>query len=96
MLLFGVQPLAAVSSDLVAAFVMKPVGGAVHARRGTVHKGRVLWLAGVVVAPLVWRYLRASMKARARVRAATRTPAPETARPGDPAGMRVFAPDPAA
>ncbi|MGZ4664911.1 MAG: sulfite exporter TauE/SafE family protein [Frankiaceae bacterium] len=43
-LLFGVQPLAAVSSDLVAAFVMKPVGGAVHARRGTVHKGLVLWL----------------------------------------------------
>ena len=43
-LLFGVQPLAAVSSDLVAAFIMKPVGGAVHARRGTVHKGLVLWL----------------------------------------------------
>jgi uncharacterized protein len=35
-LLFNVQPLAAVSSDLVAAVIMKPVGGAVHARRGTV------------------------------------------------------------
>jgi hypothetical protein len=43
-LLFGVQPLAAVSSDLVAAFVMKPVGGAVHARRGTVNTSLVLWL----------------------------------------------------
>src|SRR5512135_2966896 len=43
-LLFGVQPLAAVSSDLVAAFIMKPVGGAVHARRGTVHTSLVLWL----------------------------------------------------
>ena len=26
-LVFGVQPLAAVSSDLVASFVMKPIGG---------------------------------------------------------------------
>ena len=36
-LLFGVPPLTAVSSDLVAAAVMKPVGSAVHLRRGTVH-----------------------------------------------------------
>jgi uncharacterized membrane protein YfcA len=43
-LLFNVQPLAAVSSDLVAAMIMKPVGGAVHARRGTVHRKLVLWL----------------------------------------------------
>ena len=35
-ILFKVQPLAAVSSDLVAAVIMKPVGGLVHARRGTV------------------------------------------------------------
>jgi uncharacterized protein len=35
-LVFGVQPLAAVSSDLVAAVVMKPIGGSVHLRRGTV------------------------------------------------------------
>jgi len=41
---FGVQPLAAVSSDLVAAVVMKPVGGGVHLRRGTVHLGLVRWL----------------------------------------------------
>jgi hypothetical protein len=44
-LLFKVQPLAAVSSDLVAAFVMKPIGGAVHMRRGTVNKRLVGWLA---------------------------------------------------
>lgn len=43
-LLFKVQPLAAVSSDLVAAMVMKPVGGGVHARRGTVHWPLVRWL----------------------------------------------------
>lgn len=42
--LFGVQPGAAVSSDLVAALVMKPVGGAVHARHGTVHLSLVRWL----------------------------------------------------
>jgi uncharacterized protein len=35
-LFFGVQPLAAVSSDLVASLVIKPVGAAVHHRRGTV------------------------------------------------------------
>ncbi|MDP9416429.1 MAG: sulfite exporter TauE/SafE family protein [Actinomycetota bacterium] len=43
-LFFGVQPLAAVSSDLVASLVMKPVGSAVHLRRGTVHKQLVTWL----------------------------------------------------
>ena len=36
-LLFGVPPLTAVSSDLVAAAIMKPVGSVVHLRRGTVH-----------------------------------------------------------
>jgi uncharacterized membrane protein YfcA len=36
-LLFGVPPLTAVSSDLVSAAIMKPVGSLVHLRRGTVH-----------------------------------------------------------
>ena len=36
-LLFKVQPLAAVSSDIVASMIMKPVGGGVHWRRGTVN-----------------------------------------------------------
>lgn len=43
-LLFDVEPLAAVSSDLVASFVMKPVGGSVHLRRGTVNLDLVRWL----------------------------------------------------
>jgi uncharacterized membrane protein YfcA len=43
-LLFGVPPLAAVSSDLVASFFMKPVGGLVHLRRGTVNLELVKWL----------------------------------------------------
>src|SRR5262245_66222283 len=41
---FDVPPLAAVSSDLVASAVMKPVGSIVHLRRGTVHLGLVRWL----------------------------------------------------
>lgn len=36
-LFFGVSPLTAVSSDLVASAVMKPVGSFVHLRRGTVN-----------------------------------------------------------
>jgi len=43
-LLFGVEPLAAVSSDLVASLFMKPVGSAVHLKSGTVHRGLVKWL----------------------------------------------------
>ena len=43
-LLFKVQPLVAVSSDIVAAMVMKPVGGGVHWRRGTVNTQLVGWL----------------------------------------------------
>ena len=58
-LLFDVLPLTAVSSDLVASAIMKPVGSAVHLRRGTVHLGLVKWLcigsvpaafAGVIIA----------------------------------------------
>ena len=41
---FNVPPLTAVSSDLVASAVMKPVGSIVHLRRGTVHLGLVKWL----------------------------------------------------
>jgi uncharacterized membrane protein YfcA len=44
-LLFGVDPLTAVSSDLVASMVMKPVGSAVHIRNGSVNWTLVRWLA---------------------------------------------------
>lgn len=51
LLFFDVPPLAAVSSDLVASAVMKPVGGLVHLRRGTVNLRLVGWLcAGSVPA----------------------------------------------
>ena len=36
-LLFGVKPSTAISSDLVAAVVMRPFGAAVHLRKGTVN-----------------------------------------------------------
>ncbi|HEY7634830.1 MAG TPA: sulfite exporter TauE/SafE family protein [Gemmatimonadales bacterium] len=63
-LFFGVPPLAAVSSDLVASAVMKPVGSFVHLRRGTVHLGLVKWLcvgsipgafSGVIIARALGR-----------------------------------------
>ena len=44
LLFFNIPPLTAVSSDLVASAVMKPVGSLVHLRRGTVHLGLVKWL----------------------------------------------------
>ncbi|MHB1088719.1 MAG: sulfite exporter TauE/SafE family protein [Acidimicrobiales bacterium] len=43
-LLFGVTPSAAISSDLIAAFFMKPLGVAIHWRRGTVQGGIVKYL----------------------------------------------------
>jgi uncharacterized membrane protein YfcA len=43
-LFFNIPPLTAVSSDLVASAIMKPVGSVVHLRRGTVHLGLVKWL----------------------------------------------------
>ena len=43
-LLFGVAPTTAVSSDLLASLVMKPVGGGVHLKRGTVNWTMVKWL----------------------------------------------------
>jgi uncharacterized protein len=44
-LFFSVKPTAAISSDLVAALLMRPVGAAVHLRRGTVNVRLAGWLA---------------------------------------------------
>jgi uncharacterized protein len=43
-LLFGVTPSAAISSDLVAAVVMRPIGAGVHLKRGTVNLRLVGWM----------------------------------------------------
>ena len=43
-LLFGVTPSKAISSDLVAAVLMRPLGAGVHMRARTVNFGLVRWL----------------------------------------------------
>lgn len=58
-LLFGVSPAAAVSSDVVAAAIMKPVGAYVHIRARTVHWGLVGWLSagsipGVILGTVIF------------------------------------------
>lgn len=56
--LFGVSPSAAISSDLVANVVMRPVGAAVHLRRGKVQLPVVGWLAaGSVPGAFLGSYL---------------------------------------
>jgi uncharacterized membrane protein YfcA len=71
-LVFKVQPLAAISSDLVAAVIMKPVGGGVHLRRGSVNFALVRWLTvGSVPAAfagvLVLRHLGDGAVVQARI-----------------------------
>jgi uncharacterized membrane protein YfcA len=44
-LVFGVSPTAAVGSDLVTSLAVKPFGGAIHARAGTVRWDLVRWLS---------------------------------------------------
>src|SRR5256714_1103543 len=57
-LLFGVTPSTAISSDLVAAFVMRPIGAAVHLRAGTVNLRLVRWMViGSVPAAFLGAYL---------------------------------------
>src|SRR3954452_8934647 len=41
---FGIDPVTAVSSDLVVSLIMKPFGAGVHAKAGTVNYGLVRWL----------------------------------------------------
>ena len=43
-LIFGINPATAVSSDVVASAIMKPFGSWVHIRNKTVHWGLVRWL----------------------------------------------------
>ncbi|HET9102152.1 MAG TPA: sulfite exporter TauE/SafE family protein [Solirubrobacteraceae bacterium] len=57
-LLFGVKPSTAISSDLVAAVLMRPFGAAVHMRAGTVNYRLVKWMVlGAVPAAFVGSYL---------------------------------------
>jgi uncharacterized protein len=57
-LLFRVDPRVAVASDLVNSLVMKPIGGSVHMRRGTIHWRLVAFLvAGSVPAAFLGAFL---------------------------------------
>src|SRR5450432_3160717 len=74
-LLFHIEPLAAVSSDIVAAMVMKPIGGAVHWRRGTVNRGLVTWLMlgsipSAFIGVLLLRRLDAGVALQAHIKVA--------------------------
>jgi uncharacterized protein len=57
-LLFGVNPASAISSDLVAAVVMRPFGALVHLRARTVNLDLVRWMViGSVPAAFLGAYL---------------------------------------
>jgi uncharacterized membrane protein YfcA len=57
-LLFGVTPSTAISSDLVAAVLMRPIGAGVHLRAGTVNLRLVRWMViGSVPAAFLGAYL---------------------------------------
>ncbi|MEA2144430.1 MAG: uncharacterized protein QOG59_17 [Solirubrobacteraceae bacterium] len=57
-LLFGVTPSTAISSDLVAAVLMRPLGALVHMRAGTVNFRLVRWMVlGSVPAAFLGAYL---------------------------------------
>lgn len=44
-LIFGVQPVTAIGTDIFYAAVTKTVGGVQHLRAGTVHRGLAFWMA---------------------------------------------------
>jgi uncharacterized membrane protein YfcA len=57
-IIFHVTPSAAISSDIVASFFLKPIGGGVHARHGTVNWRLVRWLSvGSVPAAFLGAYV---------------------------------------
>src|SRR6202035_2423254 len=57
-LLFGITPSAAISSDLVAAVVMRPIGATVHLRKRTVNLRLVGWMVlGSVPTAFLGAYL---------------------------------------
>lgn len=55
---FGIKPIAAISSDLVASVVMRPIGAGVHMRARTVNFRLVKWMTlGSVPAAFAGTYL---------------------------------------
>jgi uncharacterized protein len=67
-LLFGVTPSKAISSDLVAAVLMRPLGAGVHMRARTVNYGLVGWLVlGSVPAAFLGAYIGNSTSVQSSV-----------------------------
>lgn len=55
---FGINPAAAVSSDVVTSLILKPFGGGIHVKRGTVNWRLVQWLVvGSVPTAFLGAYL---------------------------------------
>lgn len=70
-LLFHVKPVAAISSDLVAAVLMRPVGALVHLQRGTVNLRLVGWMCvGSVPAAFLGAWLLHELHAASTVETA--------------------------
>lgn len=70
-LLFGVTPSTAISSDLVAAVVMRPIGAGVHLRKGTVNLRLVGWMVlGSVPMAFLGAYLGNSKSVQGHVEVA--------------------------
>ena len=72
-LIFGIDPAAAVSSDVVASAFMKPVGALVHIRAHTVHWGLVAWLSagsvpGVIVGTVIFARVLTTPEAASTIR----------------------------
>jgi uncharacterized protein len=72
-LLFGISPAAAVSSDVVASAFMKPVGASVHVRAKTVHWGLVGWLSagsvpGVILGTVIFARVLTTPEASETIR----------------------------
>lgn len=73
LIFFHINPTAAVSSDLIAAMVMKPIGGGVHIRRKTVRWPLVLWLcAGSIPMAFAGVFILNSLGDSARVEEITK------------------------
>jgi len=73
-LVFGVPPTAAISSDLAAGAVTKPVGALVHARAETVHWRLVAWISvGSIPGVLIGSVLFAGLLSRSVADATLRT-----------------------
>ena len=84
---FHVVPTAAISSDVVASVILKPIGGGVHARRGTVNWRLVRWLAvGSVPAAFAGAY---AISRQRRRRGGRREADPRLGAPRRGAGMTV-------